>query len=118
MLTGSEIFIGAKREGNYPPVVMCGLGGIFVEIHKDISTGLTPISESEALKMISDLRAYPILKGTRGQTGIDLIKFADAIVKVSNLVQAIPEIVELDINPLLASSKDLIAVDVRIRIEK
>ena len=118
MLTGSEIFVGAKREGNYPPVVMCGLGGIFIEIHKDISIGLAPVSESEALKMISDLRVYPILKGTRGQTGIDLRKFADVIVKVSNLVQAVPEIAELDINPFLASSKDLIAVDVRIRIEK
>ncbi len=118
MIGGVEVFIGVKKEENYPPLILCGLGGVFVEIIKDISIGLTPVSKKEAKNMIYELKAFDILKGIRGQAGIDLTKFADAIVSVSNLVQIAPEIVELDINPLLASSKDLVAVDVRIRIEK
>ncbi len=118
MIEGMELFIGAKRETNYPHIILCGLGGIFVEVLKDISTSMVPITESDALKMISNLRAYPILKGIRGQKGIDIKKYADIIVKISQLLCMAPEISELDINPLLALEKDIVAVDVRIRIEK
>ncbi len=72
----------------------------------------------DAVKMIADLKAYPILKGIRGQKGINIKKFAEIIVKISDLLLIAPEIAELDINPLMASEKDIIAVDVRIRIEK
>ncbi|MBT8385026.1 MAG: acetate--CoA ligase family protein [Bacteroidia bacterium] len=118
MMKGMEIFIGAKKEGNYPHVVLCGLGGIFVEVLKDVNASMVPIIEEDAVKMIAGLKAYPILKGVRGQKGINIKKFADIIVKISDLLSIAPEIAELDINPLMASEKDIIAVDVRIRIEK
>ncbi|MEN8186197.1 MAG: acetate--CoA ligase family protein [Bacteroidota bacterium] len=118
MISGTEIFIGAKKEGGFPPIVMCGLGGIFVEVLKDVNSKMISISEDEALKMISSLKAYPILKGVRGQKGIDINKFAKTITQISNLLEVAPEIAELDINPLLAFEDKITAVDVRIRIEK
>ncbi|MCD6543152.1 MAG: acetate--CoA ligase family protein [Flavobacteriaceae bacterium] len=118
MITGMELFIGAKKEGNFPPIVLCGLGGIFVEVLKDVQAGMVPVSKEKAVKMIDDLKAYPILKGVRGQEGINLDAFANIIVNISNLLQIAPEIVELDINPLLAYKNKITAVDVRIRIEK
>lgn len=118
MHKGLEIFIGAKKEPNYPHLVMCGLGGIYVEAFKDISTCMIPVSKSEANNMISDLKSYSILKGIRGQKGINLEEFKNIIVKISALLQLVPEIAELDMNPLLASKDKIIAVDARIRIEK
>ena len=118
MITGMELFIGAKKEGNFPPIVLCGLGGIFVEVLKDVQAGMVPVSKEKAVKMIDDLKAYPILKGVRGQEGINIDAFANVIVNISNLLQIAPEIVELDINPLLAYNNKITAVDVRIRIEK
>ncbi|TBW28439.1 acetate--CoA ligase family protein [Gramella sp. KN1008] len=118
MIKGMELFIGAKKETNYPHVILCGMGGIFVEILKDISASMIPVSEKEAVKMITDLKAYPMLKGVRGQSGINIQSFAETIVKISDLLTMIPEIAELDLNPLMATKNDLTAVDVRIRIEK
>lgn len=118
MLKGMELFIGAKKESNYPHVVLCGLGGIFVEVLKDISVSMVPVTHNVGLKMISDLKAFPILKGIRGQKGINLDLYAEIIKKISDLLVIAPEIAELDINPLLANDQDIIAVDVRIRIEK
>ena len=118
MIQGMELFIGAKKETNYPHIILCGLGGIFVEVLKDISANMVPVSNKEALNMISSLKAYPILKGVRGQKGINIKKYADIIIKISDLLCMAPEITELDINPLLANEKDCIAVDVRIRIER
>ena len=97
---------------------MCGLGGIFVEVLKDVTTSMIPVSEEESLNMITQLKAYPILKGIRGQTGINIEMFAKIIRKISTLLEVAPEIAELDINPLLATSEEIFAVDVRIRIEK
>jgi acetyltransferase len=99
-------------------VVLCGLGGIFVEVLKDISSGLAPLSYEEAYSMIHSLRAYKIIKGTRGQKGVNEDKFAEIIVRLSTLLRFATEIKEMDINPLLATEKQVIAVDARIRIEK
>lgn len=118
MISGIELFIGAKKESNFPPVVLCGLGGIFVEVLKDVHAGMIPISIKTATKMLTELKSFPILKGVRGQKGIQINKFAETIVKISNLLEIAPEIIELDINPLLATADQIIAVDVRIRIEK
>jgi len=118
MITGKEIFIGAKRESNFSPIVVCGLGGVFIEIMKDVSVGMTPVSHTEANKMIENLKAYSILKGVRGQKGINLEKYANFICKISDLMEVIPEISELDINPLMANDNNIVAVDCRIRIEK
>ena len=118
MLKGTELFIGAKYEPRFGHVVLCGLGGIFVEVLKDVSSGLAPLSYEEAYSMIHSLRGYPILKGTRGQRGINERKYAEIIVRLSTLLRFATEIKEMDINPLLADGDDVIAVDARILVEK
>lgn len=118
MLKGRELFIGAKYEKKFGHIVLCGLGGIFVEVLKDVASGLSPIAKEEALSMIRSLRGYKIIKGTRGQAGVDEDTFADIIVRLSTLLRFAPEIKEMDINPLLATNRGIVAVDARIRIEK
>ena len=118
MLKGRELFIGAKYEPRFGHIVLCGLGGIFVEVLKDVSSGLAPLSYDEAYSMIRSLRAYKIIKGTRGQKGVNEKKYAEIIVRLSTLLRFATEIKELDINPLLADEDDVVAVDARIRIEK
>ena len=118
MIKGTELFIGAKYEERFGHVVLCGLGGIFVEVLRDVSSGLAPLSYAEAYSMIHSLRAYKILKGTRGQQGINERKYAEIIVRLSTLLRFATEIKEIDINPLLADANDVIAVDARILIEK
>ena len=118
MIRGTELFIGAKYEPRFGHVVLCGLGGIFVEVLKDVSSGLAPLSYDEAYSMIHSLRGYNIIKGTRGQKGINERKYAEIIVRLSTLLRFATEIKEMDINPLLADETDVIAVDARILIEK
>ena len=118
MLHGTELFVGAKYESRFGHIVLCGLGGIFVEVLKDTSSGLAPLSYGEAYSMIHSLRAYKIIKGTRGQRGINEQKYAEIIVRLSTLLRFATEIKEMDINPLLADEKDVVAVDARILIEK
>lgn len=118
MLQGTELFIGAKYEEKFGHVVLCGLGGIFVEVLKDVSSGLAPLSYEETYSMIHSLRAYKIIQGTRGQKGVNEDKFAEIIVRLSTLLRFATEIKEMDINPLLATENNIVAVDARIRIEK
>ena len=118
MLKGTELFIGAKYEQRFGHVVLCGLGGIFVEVLKDVSSGLAPLSYAEAYSMIHSLRGYKIIKGTRGQKGINEQKYAEIIVRLSTLLRFATEIKEIDINPLLADEHTVTAVDARIRIER
>ena len=118
MLKGTELFIGAKYEERFGHVVLCGLGGIFVEVLKDVSSGLAPLSYGEAFSMIHSLRGYKIIKGTRGQTGLNEQKYAEIIVRLSTLLRFATEIKEIDINPLLADEHSVTAVDARIRIER
>ena len=118
MIRGTELFIGAKYEERFGHVVLCGLGGIFVEVLKDVQSGLAPLSYGEAFSMIHSLRGYKILKGTRGQQGINEQKYAEIIVRLSTLLRFATEIKEIDINPLLADGDQVVAVDARIRIEK
>ncbi len=118
MIKGTELFIGAKYEPRFGHVVLCGLGGIFVEVLKDVSSGLAPLSYEEAYSMIHSLRGYKIIKGTRGQAGVNEKKYAEIIVRLSTLLRFATEIKEMDINPLLADENDVIAVDARILVEK
>lgn len=113
-----ELFAGAKYEPKFGHVILCGLGGVFVEIFKDVSSGLAPLAEEEALSMIRSLRGYKVFQGARGQKGIDEKEFAGIIVRLSALLRHAVEIKELDINPLLATDRGIIAVDARIRVEK
>lgn len=118
MLKGTELFVGAKYEPRFGHVVLCGLGGIFVEVLKDVANGLAPLSHDEASRMIRSLRAYKIIQGVRGQKGIDEAKFADIIVRLSVMLEHAPEIKEMDINPLLGTETNVVAVDARIRVVK
>ncbi len=118
MYFGQEIFIGAKREDKFGHMVLCGLGGIFIEVLKDVQSSLAPISEAEAHNMIQGLRSYGIIKGVRGQEGVNEDILAEQIVRVAALVKTAPEIFEMDLNPLLGNAKEVVAVDARIRIEK
>ena len=118
MLSGTELFIGAKYEPRFGHIILCGLGGIFVEALGDISSGLAPLTFSEADSMIRSLRAYKIIRGTRGKPGINEAKFSEIIVRLSSLLRFATEIKELDLNPLIGSQKGITVVDARIRIEK
>jgi acetyltransferase len=118
MITGIELFIGVKRESNFGHIILCGLGGIFVEVLNDFSSCLCPVSRTESMTMIRQLRAYKIIQGTRGRGGVNEELFSEIIQRISALVSAAPEIVEMDINPLMGSLQNITAVDTRIRIEK
>ena len=115
---GTELFLGAKYEPKFGHVILCGIGGIFVEVFKDVTSGLAPLSIEEALSMIRNLRAYPIIKGYRGNPGVNRTKFAEIIVRLSSMLRFATEIKEMDINPLLGSGNKIVAVDARITIEK
>jgi len=118
MIFGTEVFIGAKQEEKFGHLVFAGLGGIFVEILKDVNVGLAPLTKGEALDMIHKLKGYGIIKGARKQEPVNEDLFADAVTRIAALVTIAPEIFEMDLNPLLGTKESLIAVDARIRIEK
>jgi acetyltransferase len=118
MAKGLELFLGAKYEEKFGHVILCGLGGIYVEVLKDVASGLAPLTFSEVLPMIKSLRAFRILEGFRGQPGINIQRFAEIIVRLSTLLRFATEIKELDINPLLGFGDSILTVDARIRVEK
>lgn len=117
MASGMEFFAGATKEDKFGHLVLCGLGGIFIEVLKDTAAALVPISSETAHSMIQSLRSYPLFKGVRGKEPIDEALFAEIITRLSALLEAAPEIAELDLNPLLCAGKSIIAVDARIRVE-
>lgn len=118
MLSGHSVYIGAKKEPKFGHMVLCGLGGIYIEVLKDVQSSLAPVSTEEAADMITWLKSYKIIQGVRGQEGLNEELFAEIITRVSALCLAAPEIAEMDINPLMGNMKMLKAVDARIRIEK
>lgn len=118
MLSGLELFIGVKKELGFNHTILCGLGGIYIEVMNDVSAGLSPLSKVEISQMIKSLKGYKLIQGTRGQKGINEEMFIDIIQRISALVEIAPEITEMDINPLIANEEQITAVDVRIRIEK
>jgi hypothetical protein len=118
MLSGVELFIGSSYEPRFGHIILCGLGGIFVEVLGDISSGLAPLTMDEARSMIRSLRSYRIIHGTRGKPGINENRFAEIIVRLSSLLRFATQIKELDLNPLIGNAEDITVVDARIRIEK
>jgi acetyltransferase len=118
MLSGLELFVGVKKEIGFNHTILCGLGGIYIEVMNDVSAGLSPLSKSEVKQMVGALKGYKLIQGTRGKEGVDEDKFIDIIQRISALVEIAPEIKEMDINPLIGTKKNITAVDVRIRIEK
>ena len=118
MLDGTDVYIGAIRDPKFGHQIFFGLGGIFIEVLKDVQSALAPITAAEAKEMLTKLRGYKILQGVRGQEPVNLDLYADQIARVSALVQAAPEIAEMDLNPLLGNPRYVTAVDARIRLEK
>jgi acetyltransferase len=116
MKKGLELFIGAKKEGDFGHLIMCGLGGTYIEIFKDVSVKLAPLTMKNAEEMVKNLKIYPILKGVRGKKGIDIEQFISIILQISKLVTQFPEIEELDINPLIANDTEIMAVDFRLKV--
>ncbi len=114
--TGHEVIVGLKKDEQFGHALMFGLGGIFVEVYRDVSFRVAPIEKREALDMISEIKGYPILKGIRGRKPADIGAIADVLVSVSNMAEK-ENIVELDINPLIVSESGAIAVDARAMVE-
>ncbi len=115
---GREVIIGATKDPQFGPVVMFGLGGIFVEVLKDVVFRVAPISPPEAMEMIQEIKGLPILKGTRGEKPINFDSLSKAISNISQLVFDFPEIVELDANPVYVYEDGLYAVDARIVLSR
>lgn len=111
---GVEVIIGGLMDPQFGPAVMFGIGGVAVELLKDVTFRLAPIKRSEAMEMMKDLKGYPLLTGFRGSRPVDLKRLADAIVSVSEIVSESDGIREIEINPLLVYEKGVMAVDARI----
>ncbi len=112
MVSGKEVIIGMKRDGQFGPVVMFGLGGIFVEVMKDISFRVCPVTKRNAVEMIKEIKSYKILEGIRGEKGININALADLIVNVSKLSLK-NDVNEIDLNPVIVDDKKAVVVDVR-----
>jgi acetate---CoA ligase (ADP-forming) len=113
---GKELIVGATDSPGLGKLVMFGLGGIFVEVMKDVSFSVAPLSRPEAREMIREIKGYPLLEGTRGEAGVDLESVEDLLLRVSRLVVDHPSIMEMDLNPVFARPDGVNAVDVRIRV--
>jgi acyl-CoA synthetase (NDP forming) len=111
---GTEIIIGMTKDLHFGPVIMFGLGGIFVEVLKDISFRILPIEERDAREMIAEIKGYEILKGTRGEPPRDIQAIEEVLMKVSKLTMENPEINEIDLNPIFVFEKGLQVVDARM----
>ena len=115
MIGGTELFIGIKKEDEFGHLIFFGLGGIFVEVLKDVSNWLLPITSEEAKTMIQSIKGYPIIRGIRGKKGIDETQLIDIMLKVSKMIEVLPEITEMDINPLIANENGIYSIDSRIK---
>ena len=120
LAAGKEVIIGMIRDPTFGPMLMFGLGGVYVEILKDVSFAITPISETEARDMINEIKAFPLLAGARGTRPADIDALVDTIIRVSRLVCDFPEISEFEINPMMVfeEGKGALAVDMRLILKK
>jgi len=111
---GREIIIGGADDPQFGDIVLFGLGGIFVEVLKDVSMRVTPITKRDAKKMVREIRDYPLLAGVRGEKPVDMEAIVNTILKVSKMVEHEQQIKELDINPLFVDRKGIKAADIRV----
>ena len=118
MPAGKEVIVGFKRDPQAGPLIMFGLGGIFVELMRDAAFKLAPLCREEALEMIQGIKAYPLLAGFRGDRGADIEALVDILIRVSNLACDNPGIQEMDLNPVFAypAGRKSVVVDARARI--
>lgn len=113
----TEVIVGATKDPHFGPALMFGLGGVFVEVLKDITFRIAPITEQDAQEMVTEVKAYPILKGFRGHPPVDLNAIAKILLNTSKMVMDHPEIKELDLNPIMVYEKSAKTVDARIIFE-
>ncbi|MDI7261047.1 MAG: acetate--CoA ligase family protein [Thermodesulfobacteriota bacterium] len=114
---GIEVIVGASKDPQFGPVIMFGLGGVFVEVLKDVSFRIIPIGRKDAQEMIEEIKGYPLLQGYRGKRPADIPALIEILLKISRLMEENPEIKELDLNPVIAHEKGALAVDARIILE-
>jgi acyl-CoA synthetase (NDP forming) len=115
---GVEVIIGMSRDAQFGPVLMFGLGGILVEVLKDVSFRVVPLAKRDAAEMVREIKGYPLLEGYRGQEAVDVSYLEELLLKVSDFVERNPEVEELDLNPIFAYSDGAIAVDARVILEE
>jgi len=115
---GKEVIIGAKKQSGIEPMVMFGLGGVFVETLKDVKFRLAPLAKNQAAEMIRSIKGFPILEGTRGEKGVDIDALENILIRSSQLVLDFPQIDEFDLNPVMAFEKGAVVVDARIKIKE
>jgi acetyl coenzyme A synthetase (ADP forming)-like protein len=113
---GREVILGMNRDPQFGPLLMFGLGGIYVEVLRDVTFRLAPLSREDAEEMVAEIRGYPLLRGVRGQRAVDIEGIIDTLLRISQLVTDFPEVVELDINPLLVrdEGQGVVGIDMRL----
>lgn len=116
--SGVEVIVGISQDTQFGPVIMFGLGGVLVEVLKDVSFRIVPVGKRDAQEMIREIKGYPIIEGYRGQEPANVTALEELIVKVSQFVEQNPRIKELDLNPIFAYKDKVIVVDARIILEE
>lgn len=111
---GTEIIVGMSRDPDFGPLMMVGMGGVFVEVYKDVAFGLVPMTRADARRMIDEIQAQALLDGARRRPVLDRGELVEVLMRLSALVEAIPDIAELDVNPLVITATGLIAIDARV----
>lgn len=114
---GVEIIIGASTDAQFGPVLMFGLGGVMVEVLKDVSFRIVPIAPRDAHEMVREIKGFPVLQGVRGQKPVNIAGIEDALLKLSAYVQTHPLVKEVDLNPVLVYEDGLVAVDARVVLD-
>jgi acetate---CoA ligase (ADP-forming) len=114
---GVELIVGARRDPRFGPIALAGLGGLYAEVLEDIAVALAPVEPYEAERMLRALRAAPLLLGARGRPALDLLNAARALAAISRVAAEHPEIVEIEINPLLVTADGALALDARVVLE-
>ncbi|MCL0073579.1 acetate--CoA ligase family protein [Dehalococcoidia bacterium] len=114
---GVEVIMGMSKDAQFGPVLMFGLGGVFVEVLKDVSFRIVPIARRDAGQMIREIKGYPVLQGYRGQEPADITALEDTLLRLSSFIEGTPEIRELDLNPVFAYAHGAIAADGRVILE-
>ncbi|MDP2947965.1 MAG: acetate--CoA ligase family protein, partial [Chloroflexota bacterium] len=111
---GVEVIMGMTKDAQFGPVLMFGLGGVFVEVLKDVAFRIVPLEPRDARQMIREIQGFPVLEGVRGQEPADLAALENMLLRLSSFVEEHPEIAELDLNPVFAYKDGALAVDARI----
>jgi acyl-CoA synthetase (NDP forming) len=115
--SGVELLVGVAHDRSFGPVIACGMGGTAVELVKDLAVRITPLTDVDAAEMLRSLRTYPLLTGYRGAPAADVAAVEDILLRVSAMVEALPEVAEMDCNPVIATPDGAVVVDARVRLE-